>query len=90
MLTSRQNHAWKEACLLPQAIHAAQVQRQRLGETLCRSCAPGGVQDVEELLGIDLLGGREDNHLEELSTALQEGLQVGPPPHMDPVLPAIE
>ena len=51
---------------------------------------PLGVEHIQELLCIDLLAGGEHNDLEEGGAALQKGVQVGPPAHMNLVLAPIE
>jgi hypothetical protein len=51
---------------------------------------PLRVEDVEQLLRVHLLGGREHHHLEQLGCALQELVHVGPHADVHHVLSAVE
>lgn len=51
---------------------------------------PGGIQDVQELLGIYFLAGSEDDHLEKRRASLQKRLQMRSLPHADGVFAVVE
>ena len=51
---------------------------------------PLGVEHIQELLRIHFLAGGEHDYLEQRGAALQEGVQVGPPAHVDLVLAPVE
>lgn len=49
-----------------------------------------GVEDIEEAVSVNTLGGREDDDLEPLADGLEERLQVRPRPHEDLVINAVK
>ena len=65
-------------------------QQTGLAEQAMLDQLPGRVNLVQQHVRVDLLGGREDHHLEALAHCLQEVVQIWPLAHIDLVHLSIE